>query len=153
VKHVHRARSAYTLRVNVGAAAPPDLTQVLRVERPEGAGKDLLELRSGDVLEGTILNESFRIVTAYAELEVPAARVAGLDLERRAGDVEAIVTVDEDRFSGFLRTDSLKVKLPALERPVEIRRERLVRVVFGRRGDERRAPAADARRIVLHSGD
>ncbi len=153
VKHVHRARSAYTLRVSVGAAVPPDLTHVLRLERREGAGHDLLELRSGDVIEGTVLNESFRIITAYAELEVPAARVAGLDLERRQGDLEGLVTVDEDRFSGFLRTEALRVKLPALERPVEIRRERLVRVVFGRRGDERRAPAVDARRIVLHGGD
>lgn len=153
VKHVHRARSPYTLRLEVGAAAAPDLAQVLRVERPDGKGRDLLELRSGDVLEGTVLNESFRIVTAYAELDVPARRVAGLDLERRVADVEAIVTVDEDRFSGFLRTDSLRVKLPALAEPVEIRRERLVRVVFGRRGGERRAPPLDGHRVVMHSGD
>lgn len=153
VKHVHRARSAYTLRVAVGAAAPPDLTHVLRTERPDGAGHDLLELRSGDVLEGTVLNESFRLVTAYAELDIPAARIAGLDLERRVGDVEGVVTVDEDRFSGFLRTERLRVKLPALDQPVELRRERLVRVIFGRRGDERRAPAVGARRIVLQSGD
>ncbi|MCO5168966.1 MAG: PPC domain-containing protein [Planctomycetes bacterium] len=153
VRHVHRARSPYTLRLEVGAAAAPDLAQVLRVERPEGRGRDLLELRSGDVLEGTVLNESFTIVTAYAQLEVPAARVAGLDLERRVADVEAIVTVDEDRFSGFIRTERLRVKLPALAEPVEIRRERLVRVVFGRRGDERRAPPLDGHRVVLHSGD
>lgn len=153
VTHVHRARSPYQLRYGVGAAALPDLAQVLRTERPEGKGEDLLELAGGDVLQGTVLNESFRVATPYADLEVPAARVAGLDLERRPGDIEAIVTVDEDRFSGFLRTESLLVKLPALDAPVEIRRERLVRVIFGRRGGERTAPSADTHRVVLQSGD
>jgi hypothetical protein len=153
VSHVHRARSPYVLRYGIGAAVLPDLAQVLRTERPEGAGQDLLELTGGDVLQGTVLNETFRIATPYADLEVPAARVAGLDLERRVGDIEAIVTVDEDRFSGFLRTESLRVKLPALDAPVEIRRERLVRVVFGRRGEERRPAPDDAHRVVLQSGD
>lgn len=153
VTHIHRARSPYQLRYGVGAAVQPDLAQVLRTERPEGKGEDLLELVGGDVLQGTVLNETFRLATPYADLEVPAARIAGLDLERRAGDLEAIVTVDEERFSGFLRTESLRVKLASLDAPVEIRRERLVRVIFGRRGDERRAAPPDSHRVVLQSGD
>jgi hypothetical protein len=153
VRHVHRARSTYQLRITLGVAAAPDLTHVLRVERPEGAGNDLIELRGGDTLQGTVLTERFRIVTPYADLDIPAKRLAGLDLERKGTEIEAVVTVDEDRFSGFVRTETLRVKLPALDQPVEIRRERLVRVVFGRRGEERTAPAPDAHRVVLQSGD
>lgn len=148
----HRARNVYGLRVGVGEAVPEDMPRVLRRERLQGAGQDVIELHNGDVLRGAVLNESFRLATSYTDVELAASRVAGIDLERNRNEIESIITVDNNKLSGFLRTPALKVKLDGLDAPVEIRKERIVRVVFGRRGGER----ADLERhqyVVLKNGD
>lgn len=148
----HRARNVYGLRVSVGAAVPEDMSRVLRRDRPQGAGQDLVELHNGDTLRCTVLNESFRLATAYTDIELAASRIAGIDLERNRTDIETIITVDNNKLSGFLRTPTLRVKLEGLDGPVEIRRERVVRVIFGCRGGER----GDLERhqyVVLKNGD
>lgn len=148
----HRARNVYALRVGVGAAVPEDMTRVLRRDRPVGKGQDLIELANGDVLKGTVLNESFRLATSYTEVELPASRVAGLDFEKNRSDIETVITVDNNKLSGFLRTPTLRVRLEGLEAPVEIRRERILRVVFGCRGSER-AGITRNQYVVLKNGD
>lgn len=153
VLHVARARAEYRVEVAVGLARRPDLAQVFRLDRPDGKGNDLIELRSGDMLSGTVLDAVVRIATPYADLGVPLARIAGIDLERKGTEVETIVTVDDERLSGFLRTTSLRVQVPGLDAPVEIEAERLVRVVLGRRGEERTDPRPGAWLVTLQSGD
>lgn len=148
----HRARNVYALRLSVGAAVPDDLPRVLRRDRPVGKGQDVIELLNGDVLRGAVLNETFRLATAYSDLELPAGRVAGIDLERNRAELESIVTVDNNRLSGFLRTTTLRVRLDGLEQPVEIRRERVLRVIFGCRGGER-AGLERHQYVVLKNGD
>jgi hypothetical protein len=148
----HRARSVYRLRFVVGQATPDDMARVLRRDRPTAKGEDLIELTNGDVLHGTVLNESFRMATPYTEVELGAERVAGIDLERNRTEIETIVTVDNNKLAGFLRTGTFRVKLEGLEQPVDIRRERLLRVIFGCRGGER-AGLERHQYIVLKNGD
>lgn len=153
VKHIERGKAEYTLRLALGVAVAADLGRAFRVERPEGKGQDVVELRGGDTLRGTVLDESYRISTPYAELVVPAARVAGVDLERRGSDMESILTVDEEQLSGFVRAEVVRMKVNGIDEPVSIPHERVLRVVFGQRGEERRAPAEGELLVQLACGD
>lgn len=152
VKAAHGGRSRYGLRTSVGAATPEDLPRVLRRDRPVGKGVDVVELTNGDVLKGTILNESFKIATSYAELELAAARIAGIDLERNRTEIESIHTVDSNKLSGFLRTQTLRFRMDGVDQPVEIRRERVSRAIFGQRGNER-GGLQRHQYVVLKNGD
>lgn len=153
VKHVHRGRAPYGLRVTLGAAAASDLARVFRVERPDGKGNDLLELRSGDPLVGEVLDAGFRLATAYADLELPIERVAGIDLDRRGSEVQGVMTVDEELLSGFVRIDAFRVKVAGFAQPVRIPLERVARVIFGKRGNERRPPREGDVLVALANGD
>lgn len=153
VKHVHRGRAPYDLRVSLGAAAASDLARVFRVERPDGKGNDLLELRSGDPLAGEVLDEGFRLATVYADLELPIERVAGIDLDRRGSDVQAVMTVDEELLSGFVRLEGFRVKVAGFPQPIRIPVERVARVIFGKRGNERRPPREGDVLVALANGD
>lgn len=136
VYHVHRSRTTYSLTITQGARVAEDLAQVFREERPEGAGNDRMELTSGEVLRGRILPQSLVFVTPYADLSLPSDEVAGLALSV-TGEVHQLVTVQGDRFGGFLRTGTISFDMQGLEQTLTIRRERVSRLVFGRRGGER----------------
>ena len=138
VYHVHRARCPYTLKLRRGSAELEDLARVFRAERPEGAGNDRVELVGGEQLAGKILNQSFRIATPYTDLELPAELVAGIDLERRGSEVQRLVTTQDDRLSGFLRDRAIEVSVEGIPQPIQLAVERVSRLVFGRRGKERR---------------
>ncbi len=147
-----RARVPYALRATVAPATPDDLARVLRRDRPAGAGQDLIELKNGDVLRGTVLDDALALTTPWAELVLPAARVAGLDLDQPRTGLESLHTVDGNRLTGFLRGPGLRVRLEVLDEPILLRRERIARVVFGRRGDER-AGLERNQYVVLRNGD
>ena len=88
----------------------PKISTVLGTERVADA--DILILRNGDKLTGTIGNPSFTIRTAYATVQLPASKLAGVDLEADAFGLEAFLTVNASRFSGFV-TESLASALRA----------------------------------------
>ena len=152
VSHVQRGSHRYALRVEQGASALEDLDRVLGLERPLGRGNDLIELRNGDRLPGEVLDEAFPLVTPYAELVLPRERLAGLDLERARSEVETALTVEGWRLSGILRQPTLRFRMADQSQPLEIPRERVLRVVFGRRGEERSRSRSD-QYVVLRSGD
>ena len=152
VYHVHRARCPYRLEARRGAATLDDLTHVFRVERGEAAGQDRIELQGGEVITGRVRNRAFRLATAYADLVIPAELVAGIDLERRHGEVQRLVTTSDDRFSGFLREPALEIEVDGVAQPVKIAVERAARVVFGRRGNERR-DRSGKQLFALRNGD
>jgi hypothetical protein len=152
VYHVHRARTDYSLALSLGARTEEDLAQVFREERPQGAGNDRMELLSGEVLRGRILAEEFELVTPYADLRLPASLVVGLDMGSLPGGVHELITVHGDRYSGFVRTGSVRFALEGLRDPLQIRRERVRRLVYGRRGSERHG-ATPPHNFVLRNGD
>ena len=152
VYHVHRARSPYLLKVRRGSASIEDLARVFRMERPQGAGNDRIELQGGEVLAGKILNSRFRLATPYADLELTTDQVAGIDLEPRGGEVQRLVTVQDDRFSGFLRERVLEIQVEGIPQPVKLAIERATRLVFGKRGNERRERTGK-QLFTLRNGD
>jgi len=152
VYHVHRARTVYSLAISQGARTEGDLVEVYREQRPEGAGDDRMELLSGEILRGQILSEEFELVTPYVDLKLPANQVAGIDMGSLPGGVHELITVHGDRYSGFVRTGTIKFQLEGLQEPLQIRRERVRCLVFGRRGSERHG-GTQPHTFVLRNGD
>ena len=152
VYHVHRSRNDYRLSLGSGSATLQDVADAFRVARLDGAGRDLIYLRQGDTLEGRILTPEIQLAASYGDVTLPTSRVAGLDLERRRTEVESLATVDGDHLSGFLRTSGFEVELPGFSDPVWIARERITKVVFGKRGNERQGLERHVQ-VVLSNGD
>ncbi len=66
----------------------PTIQRVLDTERLINA--DILLLRNGDKLTGTVLNESFSIRTSYAQIALESRYIAGINLEGGATNTEFI---------------------------------------------------------------
>ncbi len=115
------------------------------------ADSDMLILRNGDRLVGTILNDEFGIRTFYGQLNFKSHLVAGIDLEGDASNIEAIVTVNNNRFSGFLEYPVFSVKLDSGPM-VQVRRERVAKAVFHLREGERDG-LKQGRYLELKNGD
>jgi len=128
------AVASESLEVVADESAGENLDVVLDLERPDD--DDVLVLRNGDRLTGTILNESFSLKTPYGALTFNNQIVAGIDLEGGSNHIESIVTVNNNRFSGFIEEPVFDFKLH--EGPqVGIRREKVLKAVFRVRDAER----------------
>ena len=112
---------------------------------------DVLILRNGDRLVGSILNDGFGIHTFYGPLNFKSELVAGIDLEGGDSHIEAIITVNNNRFSGFLDDTVFSVKLDSGPL-VQVRRERVAKVVFHLREGERDG-LKEGRFLELKNGD
>ncbi len=143
---------AYSQDVNDEVRPETDDNQldlVLDLERPSNT--DILLLRNGDQLTGTILNEKFSIRTSYAELHFNNRMIAGIDLEGGANNIESIVTVNNNRFSGFIDNPVFVFQLQTGPR-IEIRREKVLKAIFRVREAERRG-IPQRQFLVLKNGD
>jgi formylglycine-generating enzyme required for sulfatase activity len=112
---------------------------------------DLLVLLDGSRLTGTLLNKTFALRTAYAPLKFESGMLAGIDLESGAQNGEVILTVNHNRFSGFLEDSFFFIQSPTGEQ-TKIRREKVGKVVFRDRG-EALAGMQRGRCIRLKNGD
>jgi hypothetical protein len=115
------------------------------------AESDMLILRNGDRLIGSILNDDFGIHTFYGQLNFKSQLVAGIDFEGDENNIESIVTVNNNRFSGFLDNLVFSVKLDSGPM-VQVRRERVAKVVFHLREGERDG-LKQGRYLELKNGD
>jgi formylglycine-generating enzyme required for sulfatase activity len=88
-----------------------------------------LLLLNGDQLTGTILNESFSIRTSYAQLNFNNRVIAGIDLEGGTNNIESIITVNDNRFSGFIDDPVFVLKLQSGPQ-IEVRREKVLKAIF-----------------------
>ena len=79
-----------------GSEQDIQLEVILDLERPSET--DILLLRNGDRLTGTILNESFGIRTSYGSMRFNNRVIAGIDLEGGANNIESILTVNNFGF-------------------------------------------------------
>ena len=72
---------------------------------------DRLTATSGDLLKGTILNEKYVLTNAFGELEIPAARVAGVVPDRSNPGRVWLLLVDGQAVCGKLATEAIKFRL------------------------------------------
>jgi hypothetical protein len=133
----------------VEGSVEENLVAILDVERLSDV--DILVLKNGDRLTGAILNESFSIRTPYAKFTFESHLIAGIDLEAGSHDVESIVTVNNNRFSGFIDDPVFVFELEKGPQ-VEVRREKLRKAVFRIRDNEL-GEMPKRQFIVLKNGD
>ncbi len=125
------------------------LTVVFDAERPSKT--DILLLRNGDKLTGTVLNKTLAIRTSYASLSFNNRMIAGIDLEGGANNIEAIVTVNNNRFSGFIDDPVFVFKLQSGTQ-IEVRREKVLKAIFRVREAERQG-IPQRQFVILKNGD
>jgi hypothetical protein len=116
-----------SLAQNTRGTSPPTTSPFLDLERPSDT--DVLLLLNGDQLTGTILNESFSIRTSYAQLNFNNRVIAGIDLEGGTNNIESIITVNDNRFSGFIDDPVFVLKLQSGPQ-IEVRREKVLKAIF-----------------------
>jgi len=112
---------------------------------------DILLLRNSDKLTGTILNDSFRIRTSYAKIKLNIKTIAGIDLEGGKDNIETIITVNNNRFSGFIDDPVFVFKLQSGAQ-IQIRREKVLKAIFRIREAERQG-IPQSQFILLKNGD
>ena len=93
-------------------------------------------MKSGDKLTGTVQNQNFRIQTSYAQLEFPASDIATIIYEGGANNIERIVVLNGDVFSGFILDAGVTVKLDAGP-VIKIRKEKISKLGFRIRANEK----------------
>lgn len=121
------------------------------IEIFRGAEKDVFLLKSGDKLTGTVQNESFTIQTSYAQLDFPATDIATIIYEGGANNIERIVVLNGDVFSGFITTPDVTVKLEAGP-VIKIRKEKISKLGFRLRPDEKEKYPVN-HEVTLTNGD
>lgn len=101
---------------------PPDLVRPGRLHLAQQLREDaadLVVLRGGDRLTGTVRNTRYRIRTAYATLDFPRARVAGLRFSAERG-ISRMILVNGDAVSGILLDDTIRIVTKETERRLGI---------------------------------
>ena len=109
------------------------LNTVLEIQRP--TGNDLLIMRNGERLSGTVTNRNFTLRTFYAQITLDSRLLAGIDLPDEADQIEALITVNNNRFSGFLNDPVFRLRLQAGGQ-IQVRRENVLKVIFRKREGE-----------------
>jgi hypothetical protein len=72
---------------------------------------DVVELKSGDQLRGTLKETSFALQTFYGAVQLPVEQVIGLMNVGRFRPRQLVITVDGQIFGGLLDKDSVKLEL------------------------------------------
>lgn len=118
---------------------------------PMSHDTDQLVFLDGRRLMGTLLNKTFTLRTAYAQLKFTGEMLAGIDLENGPQNGEVLLTVNSNRFSGYLEDPFFLIQSPNGEKS-QIRREKVCKVVF-REGSKALAGLQKGRFIQLKNGD
>jgi hypothetical protein len=88
---------------------------------------DILELKNGDVLTGTIEDQQLDIQTSYAKATFKKSELASIIFEGDTANVEKLVLANGDVISGFIFNKSFNFILKTGPQ-VELRREKIKRV-------------------------
>jgi len=90
------------------------------VPREQVERYDLLTLRNGDTLSGTILNESFTIETTYATLSFPKEEIKRIIFESERAEIQIMELVRGDVLRGVIRDEIINIDIPSAgENPIE----------------------------------
>lgn len=130
-------------------AGTNSLKTVLGLER--SAEGDVLLLRNGDKLTGTLRQATFNLRTSYGLLQFDRRMIAGIDREGDRNHLESIITVNHNRFSGFLEDRAFMFQ-PRSGPPVELRREKVLKIAFQTRESELQG-IPQRQFILLKNGD
>lgn len=113
---------------------------------------DVIELRRGDQVRGTLKEPSFQLQTFYGEVTLPVERVVGII---NVGDFrprQLVVTADGEVFGGKLSKETLALELSSGQ-VTQVPLGQIARVGYRRRGGEPEEWKFDKPFVMLRSGD
>jgi len=113
---------------------------------------DVVELRSGDQLKGTLKDASFRLRTFYGEVELPAAKLAGLINAGEYRPRQLLVTTEGEVFGGALDREKLSLELSSGQ-AMEVPLTQISRVGWRRRQGEPEEWTFEKPFILMRPGD
>lgn len=114
-----------------------------------GDERDVVELRNGDRLEGTVTDKAWTIATAHGEIPVKLKDVAGVIAGEPGWSNDAVVLLRGEVLVGQLSAESVQLQLP-LGRKLTLPRDQIARVGMRRRGEaeETYTPSDDTALLV-----
>jgi len=113
---------------------------------------DVVEIRGGDQVRGTIKEPAYKLTTFYGDVELPADRVVGI---LNVGDFkprQLIVTTDGEIFGGRLAKQTIDLELTSGQ-TTQIPISQMTRAGYRKRGDEPEEWTFDKPFVALRSGE
>ncbi len=113
---------------------------------------DVIELRGGDQMKGTLKEPSYKLETFYGVVELPVERVIAL---MNVGDFrprQLIVTVDGEIFGGKLAKDTLAIELSSGQ-TTQVPLSQVTRAGYRKRPNEPEEWKFDKPFMIMRSGD
>ncbi len=83
------------------------------VSPEQGKRYDLLTLRNGDTLSGSILNESFTIQTTYATLSFPKNEIKRIIFESERAEIQIMELGRGDILRGVIKDEVINIDIPS----------------------------------------
>jgi hypothetical protein len=113
---------------------------------------DVVEIRGGDTMRGTLQEPGYKLQTFYGNVDLPASRVIGLINVGEYRPRQLVVTVDGEIFGGKLAKDSINLELTSGQTtPIPL--SQITRVGYRKRNDEPEEWTFDKPFVSLRSGD
>jgi hypothetical protein len=113
---------------------------------------DVVELRGGDQLKGTINEPSYKLQTFYGTIELPADRIVGLINVGQFKPRQLLVTLDGEVFGGALGKDTVAIQLSSGQ-TTQVPLTQITRFGYRKRSNEPEEWAFDKPMIRLRSGE
>lgn len=114
---------------------------------------DVIYLRNGDVITGTILNKNYNITTSYTQTKINNKMIKEIYLESGENNMSKILTINNNKISGFISNPIIVFKLNNGNR-IEIRREKILKLVFRIDNEElQRISQSQSQFLILKNGD
>jgi len=113
------------------------------MQRPER--EDVIYFRNGDVVRGEVLNRSLQLVTPYSQVDLPVRWCAAVSFETAGSSVSTVITANENRLSGIITDRVIRFQSDLSSTPVDIRREKIDRIILRRTTKEAPPPTSPVR--------
>ncbi|MGD1275798.1 MAG: hypothetical protein ABR964_01080 [Tepidisphaeraceae bacterium] len=113
---------------------------------------DVIELRSGDLIKGTLKEDSYKLATFYGAVELPKGQVIALMNIGQYRPRQLIVTVDGQVFGGNLQNQSIAMELSSGQ-VVQVPLSQMSRVGCRKQPGEPQEWTFDKPCVVMRSGD
>lgn len=125
---------------------------VTEVEVLRGDLLDVVELKTGDQVKGTLKEAGFALQTFYGPVELPVERVVGLMNVGKFRPRQLVVTADGQIFGGNLKKQTVDVQLSSGQ-VTQIPLHQVARVGYRRRDGEPEEWTFDKPMVLMRSGE
>jgi hypothetical protein len=113
---------------------------------------DVVELRGGDQIKGTITPKAYKLTTFYGTIELPAERVVGMFSVGQVRPRQLLVTVDGEVFGGTLDVQTIGMQLSSGQ-TTQIPLTQISRFGYRKRSGEAEEWTFDRPMVSLRSGE